>query len=170
MRNVTRPGLAELKEGQQKEMLEQHIPYRLSLLRDGFRPSWIQPCQHTNQAFEAGAISGRILLSFLGIGYNNNSGRLTSDREHKKYKGGLTDDVKAPDVGGHFVEVDNLAEPDKDTLAFFIQGVHKACAHFTIDSNHQLTLENYAEAGAIIFRLMAQSFPNHSSSWPKWSS
>jgi hypothetical protein len=45
----------------------------------------------------------------------------------------------------------------------------KACAHFTIGSEHQLDLQTYADAGPIIFRMMAENFPTHAESWPKWS-
>jgi hypothetical protein len=167
MRPVTKPGLAELPEDQKKAMLNEHIPYRLSLLRDGYRPPWLQPCQHTNQAFEAGVVSGRILLSFLGVGCDR-SGALKADQKHDA-KDDKTDDVKAPNVGGQFVELGNLSQSDKDTLADFIRGAHKASAHFTIGSDHQLNLQTYAEAGTIIFRLIAECFPNNAGSWPKWS-
>jgi len=168
MRPVTKPGLAELSEDQQKVMLNEHIPYRLSLLLNGYRPSSIQASQHTNQAFEAGSVSGRILLVFLGLGYDSISGSLKFTRKHDE-KDGQTDDVKAPDLGGHFVEPRSLSQIDKEALAKFIHGANKACAHFTIGSNHQLNLETYAKAGPIIFRLMAQCFPRYAKSWPTWS-
>jgi hypothetical protein len=168
MRPVTRLGFAELPEDQQKAMLNVHIPYRLSLLRDGNRPPSIQPSQQTNQAFEAGVVSGRILLSFLGIGCDRSSA-LKAVQKHDA-KDDKTDDVKAPDVGGQFVELGNLSQSDKAPLADFIRGAHKACAHFTIGSDHQLNLETYAKAGPIIFRLMAECFPNNARSWPKWIS
>lgn len=147
-------------------MLESHIPYRMSLLRDGLRPDGAR-CQQDNQAFEAGVVSGRVLLSFLGLGCNR-FGALWADQRHDA-KDGKTDDVKAPDVGGQFVELKNLSQSDRDTLARFVRGVNKACAHFTIGSNHQLDLQTYATAGPIIFRLMAECFPNNAGSWPKWA-
>lgn len=168
MRPVTKPGLAELSKDQQTVMLNEHIPYRLSLLRDGYRPSSIQASQHTNQAFEAGSVSGRILLAFLGLGYDSISGSLKHNRKHDE-KDGQTDDVKAPDIGGHFVEPGSLSQTENEALAKFIRGANKACAHFTIGSSHQLNLGTYAQAGPIIFRLMAQCFPIHAKSWPTWS-
>lgn len=168
MRPIQRPGFAPLPEKDIQDMLNEHIPYRLSLLRDGYRPSWISPCRHTNQAFEAGVVSGRILLSFLGLGCDRTTGALKADPNHDA-KDGKTDDVKAPDVGGQFVELGSLSESDQGTLARFIRGAHKACAHFTIGSGHHLNLQTYAQAGLIIFRLMAERFPNHAGSWPKWS-
>jgi hypothetical protein len=166
MRPVQELGLAPLNEKNIQDMLNQHIPYRLSLLRDGYRPPWIPPCQHTNQSFEAGSVSGRILLSLLGLGCDRN-GALKPDQKHDA-KDGQTDDVKVPDIGGEFVELESLCQTDKDALAAFIRGVNKACAHFTIDSDHQLNLQTYAAAGSIIFRLMTECFPNHAESWPKF--
>jgi hypothetical protein len=168
MRPVTKAGLAPLAEADQKKMFEEDIPYRLSLLRDGCRPAWIHPCQHTNQAFEAGVVSGRILLSFLGLACDRTTGALRTDRKHDA-KVDQTDDVKAPDVGGQFVELEDLTQNEKDALAVFIRGAHKACAHFTIGSDHHLNLQTYADAGPIIFRIMAENFPTHAESWPKWS-
>ena len=168
MRPVNKSGIAELPDDQQKAMLDEHIPYRLSLLRDGYRPAWIHPCQHTNQAFEAGVVSGRILLSFLGLSYDRKTGRLKADQKHDEMDG-KTDDVKAPDVGGQFVELRGLPEDENHTLAKFIKGANKACAHFTIGSDHELNLQAYAAAAMIIFRLMAERFPSNAGSWPKWS-
>lgn len=174
MRPVTASGLAPLSEDEKTRMLTEHIPYRLSLVRDGYRPHWVQPCQHTNQAFEAGAVSGRILLSFLGIGFDRKTGRLKDEQKHDARKNKSTneeetDDVKARDVGGEFVVLENLPPRDRDALAKFIHGVHKACAHFTLRSDHELDLKIYAEAGPIIFRLMAEQFPHHAKMWPEWN-
>jgi len=169
MRPIQKPGSAPLSEKDADYMLKVGIPYRLSLLRDGYWPRWSKKNnQHTNQAFEAGSASGRILLSFLGLGCDPKSGVLKPARKHDA-NDGQTDDVKAPDIGGEFVELESLCQTDKDTLAAFIRGVNKACAHFTIGSDHQLDLQTYAAAGPIIFRLMAECFPNHAESWPKWA-
>lgn len=174
MRPVTERGLAPLCEDGKSKMLDQHIPYRLSLLRDGHRPPWVSPCQHTNQAFEAGAVSGRILLSFLGIGFDRKTGRLKEEQEHDARKNSATnhketDDVKARDVGGEFVVIKSLSRRDSDVLSKFIHGVHKACAHFTVGSDHELDVQIYTEAGPIIFRLMAEQFPDHATRWPRWN-
>ena len=123
MRPVQELGLAPLNEEDIQDMLNEHIPYRLSLLRDGYRPPWIPPCQHTNQAFEAGSTSGRILLSFLGLGCDRKTWALKADQKHDA-KDGQTDDVKVPDIGGEFVELESLCQTEKDTLAAFIRGVN----------------------------------------------
>ena len=88
-------GQAPLDPENHNKMLHEHIPYRMSLLRDGMRPPWIIPCQHTNQAFEAGAVSGRILLSFIGLGCDRETSELKPTTKHDATKG-MTDDVKAP--------------------------------------------------------------------------
>jgi hypothetical protein len=84
-------------------MLTEDIPYRVQLLKDGSRQRGAET-QQDNQAFEAGVVSGRILLSFLGVGFDEKTGRLKEDRKHK-LTNELTDDVKVRDVGGRFVEL-----------------------------------------------------------------
>ena len=168
MRPIQEPGFAPLGDDDREAMLREHIPYRLSLLLDGLRPAWAPACQHTNQAFEAGVVSGRILLSFLGLGYDRIAGTLREERKHHG-RDSLTDDVKAPDVGGRFVDLQSLTPEEKNILARFILGAHKACAHFTIGSDHQFVPQTYADAGPIIFRLMKKCFPKHPESWPKWA-
>jgi len=157
MRPIQEPGLAPLAEKDRREMLDQHIPYRVQLLEAAVRSI---PARNLadNQAFEAGAVSGRILLSFLGVGYAERSGELREDRQHKQ-KDGMTDDVKAKDVGGRFVELNLLSSEDSRILAQFVQGAHKACAHFTIGSLHQLDVETYTKAVAIIVRLLRECLP-----------
>jgi hypothetical protein len=167
MRPLAPSGLAPVDAATQRKILEEHIPYRLALLRDGYFIPSTDRSQQTNQAFEAGAVSGRILLSFLGLGYDRKTGALKQDR-HYDANGGMTDDVKAPDVGGRFVELSDLTQDDADKIARYIQGVHKACAHFTIDSDHKLDLRIYAQVAPIIFRLMHNCLPNKPNSWPTW--
>lgn len=138
-------------------MLTEHIPYREMLLTDGVRTVGAK-CWQDNQAAEAGIVSGRILLSFLGLGYDKVSDGLTLDRLHKP-KSGPTDDVKARDVGGRFVELDELTPEEAETLARYINGANKACAHFTINSGHALTLDTYHRAVPIICRLLDSCLP-----------
>ena len=157
MRPITK-GHAPLDSENHARMLNEHIPYRMSLLRDGLRPPWISPCQHTNQAFEAGSVSGRILLSFIGLGCDRETGELKPTTKHDS-KEGMTDDVKAPDVGGRFADFHKLSAPEKEVLAKFIRGTHKACAHFTVGSDHELTVETYQQAVPIIQRLLQACLP-----------
>lgn len=154
--------IAPLSEKDRIAMLNEHIPYRESLLRDGVRPAWVPPCQHTNQAFEAGTVSGRILLSFLGLEYDKKTGLLKKDRGHIADKG-ITDDVKAPDIGGRLAELDELLPEETETLARFIHGANKACAHFTINSGHALTPDTYHRAVPIICRLLESCLPKFKS-------
>ncbi len=103
-------------------------------------------------------VSGRILLSFLGLGYDRANGGLKEDREHTP-RSGPTDDVKAPDVGGRFVDRSTLAADECETLAKFIQGANKACAHFTIGSQHELTVPIFRRAVPIILRILCDCLP-----------
>lgn len=169
MRPIHADGQAPLDSVSHLRMLDEHIPYRLSLVRDGLRPHWQSPCQHTNQAFEAGALSGRMILAFLGIQLAG-SGDVRNSRRHSVAKANMTDDVLAVDVGGRFADVEALTPAERITLATFINGINKACAHFTVGSEHGLTIEIYRDAAAIIFRLVEECFPNESSKWPRMPS
>lgn len=150
-----------LSDKDRMAMLSRHIPYRQRLLTDGVRPGGAK-CWQDNQAFEAGIVSGRILLSFLGLGFDGKTGGLRQDRKYAS-QDGMTDDVKAPDVGGRFAELDELLPEEAETLARFIHGAHKACAHLTINSGHELTLDTYHQAVPIICRLLDSCLPKHNS-------
>jgi hypothetical protein len=140
------------------ELLTEHIPYRLVHLRDAV-PRVPARCMADNQSFEAGAVAGRSLLSFLGIGYDPKTGALREDRCYYPAAKGMTDDVKAPDVGGSFVDLGSLSEHEKTLLARFIQGVHKSSAPFTWKSEHGLDIPTYREAAGLIQRLLRDHLP-----------
>jgi hypothetical protein len=109
-----------------------------------------------SQAFEAGAVAGRSLLAFLGIRYDRATRRLAEDRSYQKEPGGMTDDVKAPDVGGRFVEINQLSNDSQALLVRFIYGVHKASAHLTWKFTHALDVNTYRPAARLIAELLAQ--------------
>lgn len=157
MRPIQEPGFAPLPDHDQDAMLRQHIPYRIELLKAGVRPLGAIN-QQDNQAAEAGIVSGRILLSFLGLGYDSTKGTLKLDRDHRPPKG-PTDDVKIRDVGGRFVELGELGIDEAEALAKFIHGAHKACAHFTIGSKHELTVPIFQKAVPVILRLLDACLP-----------
>jgi hypothetical protein len=71
----------------------------------------------------------------------------------------LTDDVKVRDVGGRFVELDELSSGEAEVLAKFIHGTHKASAHFTIGSDHGLDVATYQQTVPIILRLLQACLP-----------
>ncbi|MGB9275646.1 MAG: DUF5677 domain-containing protein [Terrimicrobiaceae bacterium] len=139
------------------KLLKEHIPYRLAHLLDAV-PRIPATCIADNQAFEAGAVAGRSLLSFLGIRCDRKQGILKPDRCYIAV-GGMTDDVKAPDVGGSFVDLDALAEDEKSLLGRFIHGVHKSSAHFTWKSGQGLDVQTYRDAACLIQRLLRDHIP-----------
>jgi hypothetical protein len=157
MRPAQEPELASLPAEECQEMLCRHIPYRKALLEDSMHRIPAHTLQD-HQAFEAGAVSGRILLSFLGVGYSENVGKIKPEHNHK-LTDGKTDDVKVQDVGGHFVKLSDLTENEAEVLAKFIRGAHKACAHFTIGSQHDLDVPTYKQAVPIILRLLRDCLP-----------
>ena len=71
------------------------------------------------------------------------------------------DDVKAPDVGGSFVDLGSLSEQEKTLLARFIRGVHKSSAHFTWKSEHGLDIPTYREAAGLNSTIVARPPPTN---------
>jgi len=149
---------APLSPEERARLLGSDLPYRLYHLRDAIQRVPAKSPQD-NQAFEAGAVAGRVLLEFLGVGYDNKRDCLCESRGHSRTKSDLTDDVKVVDLDGTYVSVSNLPPEDQAILAKFIRGVHKACAHLTIGSEHQLTAEIFQDAGPIILRLYETHAP-----------
>ena len=144
-----------LSDADVQSLLNEHLPYRLRMIRDA-RDRVPAKSFADNQAFEAGAVAGRSLLAFLGVAFDRNKGVLAPYHSHIRLKGGLTDEVKVPDVGGRYVEIERLTAHDAAILARFIEGVHKACAHFTWKSEHRLDPSTFTEASDLILRLYAE--------------
>ena len=155
-RTITHQRSAPLDKVDTDAMLTEHLPYRIAMLLDG---ALRLPCasMQDNQAFEAGAVAGRQLLSFLGIGYNNAASLLKHEGHQKT--GRKTDDVKCCDIGGRLQDIKSLADSDQQVLGKFIHGVHKASAHLTIHSEHRLDAETYKRAAIIILRLLQECLP-----------
>ncbi len=141
------------------EILQQHLPYRRALLLDAVARIPARTMAD-NQAFEAGVVAGRSLLSFLGIRYDRRTRRLADDHTYQRETGDLTDDIKAPDVGGRFVDISRLSRDSQNVLERFIHGAHKASAHLTWKSTHTLDVETYQTAATIISDLLERHIFN----------
>ena len=83
----------------------------------------------------------------------SNAWERTYYREEERF----TDEIKITDVGGTFVTIDELTPDQKVVLARFIHGVHKACAHFTWNSQHCLNAQTYKNAAALIVKLLEKN-------------
>jgi hypothetical protein len=156
MRPINPQGVAELTSDNRRRLLESDLPYRIDHLRDAICRVPAQSFAD-NQAFEAGAVAGRVLLDFLGVGLDRKTQTLRASRHSPKAVD--TDDVKVVDLGGNYVCISSLSESERDALQKFIRGVHKACAHLTIDSDHQLTVDVFRTAAPIIIRLYEMHGP-----------
>jgi hypothetical protein len=125
------------------------VPYRLAML--DFAEAAIPAKTTRDSAFvEAGIVSGRLLLQFLGLGIRRKGGlRLVENREYH-IENASTDEVKITDVGGRLVDVASLDAATAEALAHFHNGASKASAHFTWDSGHQLDFDNLGRCIPII--------------------
>jgi len=149
---------SDLPADEISELLCEHVPYRLQHLLDAI-PRIPARCMADNQAFEAGAVAGRSLLSLLGITYDPKTNGLKDDRNYRPSASGMPDDVKAPDLRGRFVDRTALTEDETALLTRFIHGVHKSSAHFTWKSNHGLDVATYRNAASLIYRLLREHLP-----------
>ena len=141
----------------QREFQKSGIPYRLQFLDAAEKLKFPTDTPETSAVFEAAANSGRLLLEFLGL--KTERGQLAANHDYK-VTDGETDDVKAPDVGGAFVDPKALDEYEAEVLAAFHVGACKACAHFTWDSGHRLDARLLLKAIPIIRRLVQSHVPN----------
>jgi hypothetical protein len=133
-----------------KQFREEHLPYRLALIRDAVSRVPVQSLAD-DQAFEAAAVAGRVLLGFLGVGYDSKKKLLQEDRRYRT-QDGFTDDVKIIDVGGRYVDIARLSQEENALLMRFIHGVHKACAHLTA-AKHGLDVPTFQSTAVLIQRL-----------------
>jgi len=109
---------------------------------------------------EAGVISGRLLIQFLGLGIELRPDlRLVERHDYFERSKGQTDEVKVSDVGGSFVDLSELSDEDKLVLAKFHYGASKACAHFTWESDHGLDVEVIHRASDLIHGLVHAHCP-----------
>jgi len=139
-----------------KRALNEAIPYRLDLMRQCIEHCPAQTPKE-NPYIETGVLTGRLLMEFLGL-------KVEKDRTLKcgtnyLVVDGFTDDVKAPDVGGAFVELSELGEDETEMLGEFFWGANKACAHFTLDSGHALEAGLIKDALCYIERLVRRKVP-----------
>jgi hypothetical protein len=159
MRRVLQEDYTEpLGSDEVKRFLEKHLPYRLELIRDAV-PRVPARSLADDQAFEAAAVAGRVVLDFLGVVYDSKRESLREERTHRA-KNGYTDDVKVVDVSGRYVDIAQLGDEEKMVLTRFIHGVHKACAHLTADSKHGLDVANFQAAASLIQRLYDEHIKN----------
>jgi len=164
-----------------EDLLCAHIPYRLWLILDAWarihsskqRGPWLSVIDKNasldsdkryskvglwglsdSQAFEAGAVAGRQLLSFLGLGIGVKDGKLKESKPKD-------DDAHVTQLGGRAVSLNLAVAIDKENrLEKFIRGVHKACAHLTINARHDLNLDLFYEVVPLIIYLYRQSLDN----------
>ena len=147
---ISTTDVAPLPPNEVQRFLDEHLPYRLALIRDAV-PRVPAQSLADDQAFEAAAVAGRVVLDFLGIGYDQKRESLKAERTHRCVNG-LTDDVKVVDLGGRYIDFSELNEVDTAMLTRFIHGVHKACAHLTA-SKHGLDSATFQAAASLISRL-----------------
>ena len=141
-----------------ESFLSIEVPYRLAML--DFVEEVLPPASTRDSAFiEAAIVTGRLLMQFLGLGIEHRLGLRLVSRHDYLVRGGATDEVKATDVGGRFVEVALLDQTTAHVLAHFYNGASKASAHFTWDSGHQLDLGNFTKGISIIRDLVRCHVP-----------
>jgi hypothetical protein len=160
--------LEELSDLGKAKFLEDHIPYRLNLLRLGLvvrRASGLID----SAIVEAAIIAGRQLIQFLGFNIDYPDGKegpiLVEDTKYHSYKRGgdkYTDEVKIVNLGRPFLKLASLTDQEKSILAEFCHGASKSTAHLTEGSEHKLD-RVFCPGCDLILRLVSTTLFNHQS-------
>lgn len=140
-----------------KRYLEDHLPYRKSILDCWLNISSCQPPSEKvlrNCAFEAALIHCRVLLEFLGLASSQKPPLKLVQKHNYHSSDGVVHEVKISDLNGTFVELNELNDEEKYLLAKIYYTANKASAHLTYDSQHGLNSGDLERAIPIVFRLL----------------
>jgi hypothetical protein len=140
------------------EMFDQspkgHLKYRLTMLCTWNETKDSMGLQHNICGFESALLASRMFMQFLGLAIDHSPQlRLVEDRTYFS-SGGQSDEVKIKDLGGDWVEIQNLCQVDRDLLARTYHAASKACAHLTLGSNHGFSPEELPKAIDLISNLL----------------
>ena len=150
----------ELSDEEKEEILNDHIPYRLTQIRNHSKHkefySRILPNpyyrRHEICAIEAGFIAGRQLLEFLGISYDRKN-KVIKPRPERKVK---ADDLCIALFDLPPVDLSMLTADEKSTLSTFYHRANKGSGHFTWEKREKDGFETIDEGTKIIERLLKE--------------
>lgn len=108
-----------------------HLAYRYTMLWTHIhrfpRNHGLEHC-HAICAFEASLLACRVFIDFLGLGIQNQAGvRVLAEKRARARH----DDLKVTDLGGEFVDLSLLTDPERVLLVNVYHLANKANAHFT---------------------------------------
>lgn len=128
----------QLTEDEKTEILQDHIPYKLTQLRhhhyykDHFRKKILynNPAlyrKHEICSIEIAFVAGRLFLEFLGISFDKKSNQVI-ERKSSQIK---EDDLFISDFNCNPVQLSSLSTQDINTLSTFYNRANKGSGHFT---------------------------------------
>lgn len=155
-----------LKDGEKLEMLQKHIPYRLEMLntykllhqdkRDLLMkiPNEVRVPVADVCVTEASRIAARLFIEFMGLKHEHFM--LKKSRKYYAPDGETSYEVKIVDVGGKWVDPDELSQSQQDLLVKAYHTGNKATAHFTYGAENIGNLEILIPCIALINELLHQ--------------
>ena len=151
----------QLTDSEKTEILQEHIPYKLTQLRhhhyykDCFRRQILpnNPTlyrRHEICAIEIAFVAGRLFLEFLGISFDKKTNQVT-ERQSNQIK---DDDLLITDFNCDFVKLTSLSQTDRDVLSTFYNRANKGSGHFTWQTRQVDGFESVDDGTLIIERLL----------------
>ena len=151
----------QLTDSEKTEILQEHIPYKLTQLRhhhyykDRFRTQILYGDQalyrkHEICAIEIAFVAGRLFLEFLGISFDKQRNQVT-ERQINQIK---SDDLFITDFNCQPVNLSLLTQQDRDTLSTFYNRANKGSGHFTWQTRQVDGFESVDDGTIIIERLL----------------
>ena len=127
-----------LTEAEKIEILQEHIPYKLTQLRhhhyykELYRDKFLAHNRdiyrkHEICAIEIAFVSGRLFLEFLGIGYDSKKNQIIERRPNQI----KDDDLFIMDFMCEPVKLSSLSIEECNTLSTFYNRANKGSGHFT---------------------------------------
>lgn len=150
-----------LTEKEKEEILTDHIPYKLTQLRNHSRykvyyrevikdPAFYR--RHEICSLEIGFVAGRLFLEFLGIAYDSKSNSLVPRKEHQI----KSDDLFIRHFGLEPVDISTLDTSELNILTTFYNRANKGSGHFTWQKRDEDGYDSIDKGSIIIEQLIKE--------------
>jgi hypothetical protein len=107
--------------------------------------------------YEVGVLTCRKFIEFLGLSVQHNPFRLVEKRDYYRAEDGNSYEVKIVDLGGRWVQLNNLRNEEMDLLKRMHLTGHRATVHLTDGSPYQGEWEIFNDAVNLVDRLLKEN-------------
>ena len=156
-----------LTEKEKEKWFKDHLPYLRVQLTNHIRmennPELLQGIAEEEKyrvrvcTYEAGVVTCRKFIEFMGIGIKYNPYRLVKSRGYYSApEDNNSYEVKIVDLGGKWVELSDLTSDEQDLLQRMYLTGHRATAHLTDSSPYQGEWKIFNDAVLLVDRLLKE--------------